>query len=407
MKKSLLTLIACASIFSVVAQTPYPSTGLRALYELDNSLANSASSSYNLVPKIGNVLALTADRTNTSNKAMDRENSDAFGNATVTDNLTQFSIGAWIKLNSYTDASNLFSTIVSDLMYYFDETGWAQGSSGSYTLRVNETGILQAILIGGSGGSYTTLTSSGPLQLNQWYQVTWTMDQIEGEARLYINGEEVDVETTLITMDPPGDMEIGNVHRKNWDPNFNFYTDAEWQVFTGAIDELFIYETVLDTCTIQAIAETLPSFAISSNNGSLVVTNSPTASYAWFQCSNDQLVSGETNASFTPADNQDYYAVVTDGCVSDTTACLAIAGSTNSLEEYATAFNVYPNPSNEVLTIDVPGVSSIILTDLSGKIVATSNSAVLYTDQLSNGTYLVRVMFSSGKNGTTRVVVQH
>lgn len=408
MKKSLLTSIVCAGMLTAFGQNPYPISGLRALYEFDNSLQNAASGSYSLTPSIGgmNMVNFSSDRTNTPAKALNRLTSNSYGNATVTDNLMQFTIGGWIKLTSYTDGINLFSTIMSDLVYIYDETQTPIGYVGSYTIRVDGNGNLQAILIGGGPSPvYTILSSDAPLQLNQWYHVAWRVDKSTSNAQLYVNGTLNEAASSIVIANNPGDMYVGNVIQSISDGGGGFYTNS-WQEFTGDLDELFVYETLLDTCDIKAIAETLPNFTISENNGTLEVNLSATATYAWYNCSTDQVVAGETLTTFTPSDNGEYYAVVTDVCSTDTTACLSVGGSTNGLNESLIEWSVYPNPANDIIQIEADNLESVSIIDLFGKTVVTSTSHLINVEQLAAGTYTLQLTTTGGKSAMKRLMIQ-
>lgn len=77
-----------------------------------------------------------------------------------------------------------------------------------------------------------------------------------------------------------------------------------------------------------------------------------------------------------------------------------------SLEENVITANVYPNPANDVLNIELNGeeVASVIVTTLDGKTVVTGNTASVNVDGLASGMYLYHVTTVAGKLATGNFV---
>jgi hypothetical protein len=408
MKKSLLTFLGLVALSTTIAQNQYPTNGLRGLYELDNNFANAVSTNFALSASLSgaNTANFTADRTSAANKAFNRYSSSSFYNQTLTDNLTDFSMGAWVKLQEYTDGANLFSTVMSDLNYFYDESSFPLGTSGYFTIRIDGSGIVQAILIGGGPSPvYTVLNSTDPLSLNEWHQITWTVDQTNQEARLFIDGVQVAFADGLVSPNNPSDFYLGNVMRVNivqGTPN-----PAPWQIFTGVQDEVFVYERVLDSCEVKRISELIPTISISATTAQLSVTQVNNATYQWFNCSNDQAVSGANQATFIPADNATYYAVVTANCVNDTTSCLALLPNTSGVDELENAVVIAPNPANENLTISGIDLVSVKVIDATGRVILEQTSSLIETSALSNGIYTLIVKDHSSRTVSKRFMVQH
>ncbi len=124
-----------------------------------------------------------------------------------------------------------------------------------------------------------TNDAKGPLPLNEWTHVTATFDG--GTARLYVNGQLAG-ERTGITLDPTTTpIEIGRGRNSAY----------EW---SGRIDEVAYYDSVLSESTILAHANTLPLTTVDIE---LVdeLTGVPTL------IANNQLLAGKLSWTIPPA----------------------------------------------------------------------------------------------------------
>jgi hypothetical protein len=80
-------------------------------------------------------------------------------------------------------------------------------------------------------------------------------------------------------------------------------------------------------------------------------------------------------------------------------------------KEELTAFSVYPNPANEIVTISAKqNVTAYTVFDITGKVVATRRNIATPTvridvDQMNAGVYLIAVETASGKT-TQRLVIE-
>jgi hypothetical protein len=120
-------------------------------------------------------------------------------------------------------------------------------------------------------------------------------------------------------------------------------------------------------------------------------------SYQWINCANNALISGANSQNFTATANGSYAVILTECGVSDTSNCVVI--NDVGLDENDLNFNVqlYPNPTEDILTIEVFGANlkQLIVTDLNGKILskqpAFGNTNNLNVKNLSAGVYLVNI----------------
>ncbi|PWL27750.1 MAG: hypothetical protein DCO96_10625 [Fluviicola sp. XM-24bin1] len=115
--------------------------------------------------------------------------------------------------------------------------------------------------------------------------------------------------------------------------------------------------------------------------------------YQWIDCDNNNApIAGATSHVFDATANGNYAVIITDGACSDTSMCMPI--TTIGLEEFEGAsFEIYPNPTDGELTVDVDelDVKSFTLYDATGRVVMTGElhegiNQITIAD-LARGTY--------------------
>ncbi len=121
-------------------------------------------------------------------------------------------------------------------------------------------------------------------------------------------------------------------------------------------------------------------------------------SYQWLDCDNDnEPIDGETAQSFEPSENGNYAVEITDGECSVISECYEIVSLGISNENIISDWLIYPNPTNNKLTIEAMELeesTEVILTDMSGRTILTgftNNSNVLTLDLTGvlSGTYIL------------------
>ena len=182
--------------------------------------------------------------------------------------------------------------------------------------------------------------------------------------------------------------ETGNTY-----PVSGTYTDFVTNAF-GCIKTI---TTILTVNSVVASAPTVSGITLTSPNTGV--------SYKWMDCENAySYILGETSQAYTPERNGEYAVEITsvDGC-KDTSSCTEIRSV--SLDEYvvnASDVNVYPNPSNDRVTIDITKLNenenvTIQLFDAIGKVIystvisAKNNSVELETSSLPQGVYSISI----------------
>ena len=154
----------------------------------------------------------------------------------------------------------------------------------------------------------------------------------------------------------------------------------------GALGSLAITLTSVDTSL------SVVGLAISSNQNG--------ATYQWIDCgNNNNLITGETNQSYTPSVSGSYAVIITSGGCSDTSTCYnyVVTDVKNGIAINKT-FNIYPNPTKGELTIQLNsfGANNLIrVYDMLGNIIIEqkvfNKTTVIDLSGKSKGVYFVNV----------------
>jgi predicted adenine nucleotide alpha hydrolase (AANH) superfamily ATPase len=117
------------------------------------------------------------------------------------------------------------------------------------------------------------------------------------------------------------------------------------------------------------------------------------ATCQWINCATNQPINGAINASFTPTQNGSYAVIVTqNGCV-DTSNCIVVnTVGVESLEQ--NGWNIYPNPVNAELFIEINEGMDILIIDMTGKVIQSGTLKTgkneLNVSLLTRGIYFIR-----------------
>jgi len=136
----------------------------------------------------------------------------------------------------------------------------------------------------------------------------------------------------------------------------------------------------------------------------VMTSNAPGATYQWLNCSNNEVLTGETNQSYTILDLDTYAVIVTQNGCSDTSDCVAYAFSSVKETNFGSKIRMYPNPTENETQIDLGSLTevSIEVTDISGKVLYFINNVeysqiTLNTTLFRQGVYFVNVKNASNQ----------
>ncbi|OJV27941.1 MAG: hypothetical protein BGO32_01950 [Bacteroidetes bacterium 37-13] len=124
------------------------------------------------------------------------------------------------------------------------------------------------------------------------------------------------------------------------------------------------------------------------------------------------LPSGSYNINFQGDSLQDgVYIVRLDiGSTKSITKKAVKSGSTSILEDFSliNKLIVFPNPTNDQITIPINGNKTIIVTDLNGKIVKslTTDQQIISLLGIANGQYFITILTSQNEVVTTQKILK-
>ena len=139
------------------------------------------------------------------------------------------------------------------------------------------------------------------------------------------------------------------------------------------------------------------TYTVSEN---IITSNYVFGNFEWMDCADNSIIANEFNNTYTAPENGFYAAIIsTLGCF-DTTECIEITGV--SIDENDNSiFEVYPNPSNGNITVNLNSLNNVIsIIDINGKLVKTklsnSLSTVIDLSDFENGIYFINIKTEKG-----------
>ncbi len=145
--------------------------------------------------------------------------------------------------------------------------------------------------------------------------------------------------------------------------------------------------------------------------GITITSNNTNATYQWLNCDNNYSeILGETGQSFTPTMNGNYAVELTEnGCV-DTSHCVPVNGVGFIENDFEGKLQVYPNPTNEELSIELSSDYkhvTILLSDINGKLMKQeeiqNNNTIKLLISEPNGIYFLTII-SQNKKAVIKIV---
>ena len=148
-----------------------------------------------------------------------------------------------------------------------------------------------------------------------------------------------------------------------------------------------------------------------SNQWSSITANNDDATYQWIDCSDNSVIPGETNQSFTATQDGEYAVVVSstlNSCV-DTSECISIIDASLEDSNLGDNLKLYPNPNNGNFTIKSSKPLTIeIYNSLGSEIFSeriTPGTNQLKVDNIESGIYMLHAIDQEGLRVTRRVLI--
>lgn len=159
------------------------------------------------------------------------------------------------------------------------------------------------------------------------------------------------------------------------------------------------------TITINLVINTAPNPAVSLS-GSTLTANQSSAIYQWIDCdNNDAAILGAESQSFTPDFTGNYACQVDlNGCQT-VTSCTQVIITTSGVSELSQIIQIFPNPTNNILNIELSKASSIVVTDLNGKQLLTNESNMTHKVNVTN--LETGIYFIQAEDGATQKFIKN
>jgi Secretion system C-terminal sorting domain/Two component regulator propeller len=188
-----------------------------------------------------------------------------------------------------------------------------------------------------------------------------------------------------------------------WTPNTDVNDATPGVVyFTSDINQTYVVSmTDSNGCTVDdtldIIVNPVPTANVSVVDDSVFTANGGYTSYQWYFYGS--LISGETDSTYTATAPGIYTVAVTNsfGC---TTYSGMIHYNNAGIDEHANNFNIYPNPSNGVFTIETSINTDVVIEvmDVKGQVVYQTTTFInnkmnVDLSNLSKSLYFIRILY--------------
>jgi hypothetical protein len=252
----------------------------------------------------------------------------------------------------------------------FDQCGFSVSLSGN--------GNRMAI---GYKGNSTATQAAGLVRIFDWNGSAW----VQNGDPIYGDGVSVYSGHSVALSDNGSILAIGAIQGTG---PINQFTNQEGQVR--------IYE---GGCVVSTTAVT------QNNNTLTAVAN---ASYQWLDCNNgNQPIANATGQIFVAPNPGSYSVQITENGCTQTSACIEVL-VTSVNDETIGNFNVFPNPTTNIITINAHQIiKKIHVIDITGKYVLNINNS--NTADLSNiapGLYNLALEFDNGGISYSKILKQ-
>lgn len=148
-----------------------------------------------------------------------------------------------------------------------------------------------------------------------------------------------------------------------------------------------------------------PNISISIENNQLLTANVANM-YAWYDCTNNQLVAQTTEPNFSPSVNGSYYVISNDGICNSQSACVdfVLVGTSDIKAENV---KIIPNPASTQINISTSlPINNVVLKNSLGQTVMTSSQTNIDVANLSAGIYMVIIETHQGTISKPVIIVR-
>lgn len=155
----------------------------------------------------------------------------------------------------------------------------------------------------------------------------------------------------------------------------------------------YLYVTDNGNNSVRLIKEICKFNTQTTVNNSTITVLQNSGTFQWIDCNTNQIIPGETNRTFTPTKTGNYAVILKEEYCIDTTACVSITINTDIKTTNLNNLNLYPNPSQDIITVENAPIGTYQLFDSYGKKINDINlnyeNTQIDVSKLSNGVYFI------------------
>ena len=192
--------------------------------------------------------------------------------------------------------------------------------------------------------------------------------------------------------------------------DFTFPDGAEEENIQSAISHTsaFVSHTGCDSLIITKVSVFDVNVEMIQEAATLTATSN-SGDYQWVNCGNSNAIIGETNQSFTPAENGSYAVEVTEqGCV-DQSNCVDVVNVGVGMSFFAQAtLEVFPNPAHNTFVIRTDKTSQFDVQiigsegDVLKVVLKYQSGDPVDISHLPGGVYFIKIQTEKGEEGLFR-----
>jgi BspA type Leucine rich repeat region (6 copies)/SprB repeat/Secretion system C-terminal sorting domain len=173
------------------------------------------------------------------------------------------------------------------------------------------------------------------------------------------------------------------------------------------------YEFPNGNCNTEILNLTIipATITITNENGVLnAITNAPNATYQWYNCISEQIIAGQTNATFTPTQSGSYNVIIRiNGILSGSAGCFNYTFLANNTFSGIAGIDLYPNPSNGIINLKLPIDLQVEIYNNLGQMLSSekmiSGSNVINISDKAAGIYFLKA--NDGNNVSTFKIIKN
>jgi hypothetical protein len=181
---------------------------------------------------------------------------------------------------------------------------------------------------------------------------------------------------------------------------------------TGTYYDIFETDNGDSIVIVDLLITTELDVAVEAVDDFTIMANIPDAEYQWLDCNNNSMaIPGANSQDFTPTETGDYAVQITkDDCTSISDCYNIILTGIDNIE-FASSFNIYPNPTKNNVVVNFNQVHKelkITLRNVLGQIIFIENinnvSGYHFDMKEPTGLYFLEIETKNGQSAIFKIL---